>query len=132
MAHGIDALTEKEKQTLRLLVMLRPWQVNPPQQFLSTPGGVSLVAQLQWDGARQLLVNGRQRLQFTHAAQATALPFDRGLSLAALAAAPPLSRLADPQRHASGLWRWTFTLQPGPREVDIDLAFRLKMARRDL
>ena len=32
------------------MLALRPWQVNPPQQFLSTQGGVSPVRRLRWQG----------------------------------------------------------------------------------
>ena len=109
--------TSGRTQRYTLALALRPWQVNPPQQFLSTPGGASPVSQLAWDGARQLLVNGHQHLHFTAPAQATASPFDRGLSLVDLAEAPPLAHLVDPQRHASGLWRWRFTLPAGQSQM---------------
>lgn len=98
-----------------LLLALRPWQVNPPQQFLTTPGGASPVRTLGWaDGA--LTVNGRLRVLPGRSPSAvTALPLDGGLSLAALAGASPLSALADAQGHASALMRFVVTLQPGER-----------------
>ena len=102
-----------QPQTLTLGLALRPWQVNPPQQFLSTPGGVSPVRRLQWDGRDGLRVDARPRLRFSAGASAVALPFDRGLSLAALQAAPPLRALDDPQGHASALLRWRIRLAPG-------------------
>ncbi len=98
-----------------LLLALRPWQVNPPQQFLTTPGGARPVRELVWsDGV--LAVDGRPALRPSQAPSAVSgLPFDGGASLEALAAAPPLGHLADPQAHASALLRFELTLQPGER-----------------
>ena len=47
---------------LALLLAWRPFQANPPTQFLSHPGGVSEIEQIVWDG-RALSVNGTPRLQ---------------------------------------------------------------------
>ena len=47
-----------QRQRLTLALQLRPWQVNPPQQFLNTPGGEAAVRQLAWQGS-ELRVNGR-------------------------------------------------------------------------
>ncbi|MDO9073632.1 MAG: hypothetical protein Q7U73_10225 [Rubrivivax sp.] len=107
--------TRSQRFTLQLA--LRPWQVNPPQQFLSTPGGASQVRALSWDGLG-LAVDGRAPLRFTVMPQSVAgLPFDGGLGLAALqAAAQPAAAkfaLRDPQTHASALLQWSFTLAPG-------------------
>ena len=44
-----------------LALALRPFQVNPPTQFLNQPGGVSFLHQLSWDG-QALNVNGQRRL----------------------------------------------------------------------
>ncbi|HZF79629.1 MAG TPA: hypothetical protein VEZ89_07540, partial [Rubrivivax sp.] len=99
--------------TLQLAV--RPWQVNPPQQFLSTPGGASPVKMVRWDG-RRLAVDGRAPVGFTTPPTAyAALPFDGGLGLDVLAAAPPVRAMHDPQQHASALLQWRFTLAPGAR-----------------
>jgi hypothetical protein len=46
----------------QLVLGLRPWQVNPPQQFLNTPGGAVDLRDLAWTG-QQLQVNGRAALQ---------------------------------------------------------------------
>lgn len=108
-------------QRLTLQIALRPWQVNPPQQFLSTPGGTSPVKRLRWDG-QGLAVNSHPALRFTTAPQTTAaLPFDGGLGLAGLQAAqrPAASSfdLRDPQAHASALLAWSFTLAPGASQT---------------
>jgi F5/8 type C domain len=46
---------------LKLVLALRPYQVNPPTQFLNIAGGVSPIRQLRWDGAA-LSVNERPPL----------------------------------------------------------------------
>ena len=102
--------------TLSLTLAVRPWQVNPPQQFLATQGGASVLASLQ-RGAQSLTVNGRTPLQWTEPPQAvSALPLDGGVGLAALRAAPALPSspltVTDPQQHASAALRFDITLPP--------------------
>jgi hypothetical protein len=100
-----------------LLLALRPWQVNPAQQFLSTPGGSAPLGTLAWDGQR-LAIDARTTLGFTATPdELRALPFDGGLGLDALATAPPLRRLLDAQRHPSALAVWRFTLAPGATQT---------------
>ena len=36
---------------LELVLAVRPFQVNPPSQFLSTVGGTSAIRDISWDGA---------------------------------------------------------------------------------
>lgn len=103
--------TRQRRFTLQLA--LRPWQVNPPQQFLTTPGGERPIAALVWDG-RRLAADARSSIEPTPVPEAvTALPFDGGLSLRALRAAPPLRHLNDPQAHASAALQWQLELAPG-------------------
>lgn len=44
-----------------LALAVRPFQVNPPTQFLNLPGGVGQIRALAWNG-HALSVNGRRRL----------------------------------------------------------------------
>jgi hypothetical protein len=105
--------TGVQPQTYTLMLALRPWQVNPPQQFLNTPGGASTLPALRWDG-RALGAGTHTALRFTQAPQrVAALPLDGGLSLAALAAAPRLRALQDPQAMASAALQFRVTLAPG-------------------
>jgi hypothetical protein len=53
--------TTNRPLTLRLMLALRPFQVNPPMQFLNTPPGVSPIRDLAWDGAA-FNVNGKRRV----------------------------------------------------------------------
>ncbi|MFZ0869111.1 MAG: discoidin domain-containing protein [Rhodanobacter sp.] len=39
-----------QARSLTLALLLRPFQVNPPTQFLNTPGGISPIHDFAWDG----------------------------------------------------------------------------------
>nr|WP_295085248.1 hypothetical protein [uncultured Roseateles sp.] len=105
--------TSDRKQLYTLALALRPWQVNPPQQYLTVPGGASAVRSLRWQNS-ELLVNGLTGLHPTEAPQLiTGLPFDGGLSLKALLSAASLGSLNDPQELASGMLQFRFLLAPG-------------------
>ena len=66
------------RRTLRLMLAVRPFQVNPPQQFLATTGGVSPIRALAWrDGV--LAVNGIERVRADRPPDTVRLyAFDRG------------------------------------------------------
>lgn len=107
--------TGSQPRRLSLALALRPWQVNPPTQFLNTPGGAAPVQRiaLSRQGAE---VEGRPWLWLPQpAAQQAVLPFDAGDPVALLAAGrlPADDRVDDPQQHAGALWRWPLTLAPG-------------------
>jgi hypothetical protein len=46
-----------QPQRLTLALLARPFQVNPPTQFLNTPGGIHRIHDLAWNG-KALTVNG--------------------------------------------------------------------------
>jgi hypothetical protein len=99
-------------QRYALLLALRPWQVNPPQQFLSTQGGVSPVPALAWrDGQVQLA--GLHVQPREAPADVRAAPWHAGAGLATLLAAPPLTQLTDDEQLPSALMRFDVTLAPG-------------------
>jgi hypothetical protein len=50
-----------QPQILRLVLAVRPFQVNPPMQFLNTPPGVSRIASIAWNDGR-FEVNGKPRV----------------------------------------------------------------------
>jgi hypothetical protein len=66
-------------QTVTLVLAVRPFQVNPPTQFLNIPGGVSPIRQLVWDG-EAVSVNG-ERIIFplVKADAFSAASFDAGV-----------------------------------------------------
>ena len=52
----------KTARNVTLALAWRPFQANPPTQFLAYPGGASAVARMAWDG-RMLYVNDQARVQ---------------------------------------------------------------------
>jgi hypothetical protein len=59
-SYGVRNLSELP-QMITLVLAVRPFQVNPPSQFLNTPGGVSPIRELAWDG-EAVSVNGARRI----------------------------------------------------------------------
>ncbi|MCA1580867.1 MAG: discoidin domain-containing protein [Acidobacteria bacterium] len=112
----------RRRATLYLAV--RPFQVNPPSQFLNRAGGVAPIGTLEWDG-RSVIVDGVPRIFPLSAATAFgAAAFDEGGVMEFLAAGrlPPSRRVDDPARWASGALAFAFDLAAGARgEVSIEL-----------
>jgi hypothetical protein len=115
----------RQPRTVSLALAWRPFQANPPTQFLSHPGGASEVDALAWDG-HVLSANGSPRVR--------PLGPPDGVQLQPLAAGPvgdwladPLrgtgaQRVVDPAGFASGVLRWALRLAPGEaRQVAVAL-----------
>jgi hypothetical protein len=54
-------------RTFTLTLAVRPWQVNPPQQFLATQGGARPIRSLRWNGATLAVIRdlgGRDQLEY--------------------------------------------------------------------
>lgn len=117
LARYVLANRDVRERAFTLLLAVRPWQVNPPTQFLNTPGGARPIRRLRW-GDRLLAVDGRLALRTSEPAlRANALPFDGGLALDVLAAARALGELVDEQSHASALLQFRVVLAPGERRT---------------
>ena len=100
-----------------LLLAVRPWQVNPPQQFLNTPGGARRIERLLWQAPR-LSVNGALGPCFAEVpSRVTAAPGAAGINLHSLLDAPALHELSDAQGQASALLHWKLRLLPGETRV---------------
>ncbi|HEX7487329.1 MAG TPA: hypothetical protein VF341_00355, partial [Anaeromyxobacteraceae bacterium] len=109
--------TGSTARAFALLLAVRPWQVNPPQQFLNTPGGARRIERLQWQPPR-LAVNGAAGPDFGGVpSRVTAAPGAAGLDLHALIDAPALHELADAEGQASALLQWELRLSPGETRV---------------
>ncbi|WP_223164582.1 discoidin domain-containing protein [Massilia rubra] len=100
--------------TLRLVLALRPLQVNPPMQFLNTPPGVSPIRALAWNGD-SFAVDGVTRVW------SLAVPGLAGVSSFDHAAIPArlagdgwsaLRRVDDEAGFASGALAYDVTLAP--------------------
>jgi hypothetical protein len=141
--HALYRLENRGTDTARatLYLAVRPTQVNPPQQFLNTPGGWAPVSSLAFDG-RLLRVNG-SRVVVPVAAEGArfgAATFDEGNVVEWLREGrlPPHTQLRDPERTASGALAWPLVIAPGAiREVWVAAPFdtsrgaRLPVAMRD-
>jgi hypothetical protein len=122
-----------QERHVTLALAWRPFQVNPPTQFLAHPGGASAIRELRWDG-RVLAVNGLPRLQPLVAPSAVRLePLAAGPVgdwLHEVAPAPrrdpaPLSprmHIVDPAGFASAVLSFEVRLQAGEsRDVAVAL-----------
>src|SRR5690606_1956567 len=108
-------------RTYTFALAIRPLQVNPPTQFLSTVGGVSRIDSISL-GPIVTEVNGAPRL-FTRQTPDTrfASAFDHGMATSLLASGelPDATRIEDPTGLASGALLYRMQLAPGQsREVD--------------
>lgn len=67
-----------QPQRVTLALLARPFQVNPPTQFLNTPGGIHHIHDLAWDG-KTMVVNGSDRVLPLQKADAfVASPYEAG------------------------------------------------------
>ena len=107
-----------------LFLALRPFQVNPPAQFLGSPGGTAPIRELEQAG-RVVRVNGdRGVASLTAPSGFGAATFDQGDVVESLRAGrlPPGRRVRDPFEHASGALAYRLELAPGEeREVDLQV-----------
>jgi hypothetical protein len=103
------------RRKLRLVLAARPFQVNPPTQFLTTPPGVSRIDSIAWDG-EAFAVNGKRRVYaLRQPAAAGVSSFDAGAIPAQLAGDGWTARrqVEDPFGFASGALAYDFELEPG-------------------
>ncbi|HEY0592029.1 MAG TPA: coagulation factor 5/8 type domain-containing protein, partial [Thermoanaerobaculia bacterium] len=102
-----------------LYVAMRPFQVNPPWQFLNVQGGFAEVASITWDGTAARVNRGRTLTPSPPPAQFGATRFDGGsiVDFIAKGTLPAPIAVEDPFRAASGAFAWTFALAPGERRV---------------
>ncbi|MEO8349703.1 MAG: discoidin domain-containing protein [Acidobacteriota bacterium] len=118
------------KKSVRLFLALRPFQVNPPPQFLNAPGGATHVRSITWDG-RAASVDGRKVVPFPLPSSFGAASFDEGHVTEYLlrAEVPPRKSVSDPFGYASGALAWDLELAPGAAS-GVDLVVPLHPASR--
>ncbi|WP_103075823.1 discoidin domain-containing protein [Solilutibacter silvestris] len=113
--------TTTKPMKIALALALRPLQVNPPKQFLSTPGGHAPVHALAFNGKR-IELDGKDRVQLAQAPDAAfAGHFDGGEIAARLdrgeTSGAPAANDADGLASGAAIYR--MTLKPGEtREFD--------------
>ncbi len=101
-------------QTVTLVLAVRPFQVNPPSQLLNTPGGVSPIRQIVWDG-EAISVNGARRIfPLVKPDAFSAASFDAGSipELLAANAWREASEVHDDLGYASGALMYRLRLPP--------------------
>ena len=113
--------TSPQRRHLRLVLALRPFQVNPAAQFLTTPGGVSPTFTLAWDG-HALHANQSSRVIPLVAPTRVGLFAFESNSMPAVLASPAWGSapaaaisLADESQLASGAMAFDADLAPGAR-----------------
>lgn len=101
-------------RVVTLVLAVRPFQVNPPTQFLNAPGGVTPIRELAWDG-RALAVNGQPRLfPLAKPDRVIAADFDAGNvpEILARSAPAPASAVTDETGFASAIFLYRLELPP--------------------
>lgn len=119
-----------EERTPKLVLALRPFQVNPPAQFLNHPGGTAPIRTIDLDGADArsnggtARVNGREAVVSLRSPSAGgASSFDSGDIVAdwiAEGTLPDTQRADDSFEAASGAWIYDLSL-PARGEEEIAL-----------
>ena len=116
-------------QTATLYLAIRPFQVNPPWQFLNTQGGSANIDSISYDG-RMVRVNGeRVVLPLTPASRFGASSFDEGniVDGLRLSQLPSVTSARDRLGRASGALAWDIRLASNA-DTTIEVAIPLHAA----
>ena len=133
---------------VKLFLALRPFQVNPPTQFLNQPGGASSIREIAWDGHAALVNGTRKVIPSSPPSAFGATTFDGGeiSEHLRLGKIPAATSVSDSFGFASGAFGWDLSLAAGGeggvdlwvplhphpgREVAPDFADALSTARSD-
>lgn len=103
-----------------LYLALRPFQVNPPSQFLNTPGGFAPIPELAWDDRVVRAGASRGVVSLTTPENFGAAAFAQGDIVDYLRAGilPRAARMTDPGGVCSGAFQYTLDVPAGgAREV---------------
>jgi hypothetical protein len=93
-------------RVVELLVAVRPVQVNPPWQFLGTPGGAASIRAIRWTG-RALVVNDTDVVvPVTPPSGVSVATFDAGPSMPDAPAGLASASVVDSTGFADGMMRW--------------------------
>ena len=113
--------------SVTLYLALRPFQVNPPEQFLGVPGGVAPLRSLFADGPVIRANGDRGVVSLTVPSGFGATTFDAGDIVTAFLRAgqlPPRTHVTDPLERASGALAYRLDLAAGA-EDEVDLVLPL-------
>ena len=100
--------------SLTLVLAVRPFQVNPPAQFLNAPGGVSTIGTIAWDGDAFTVNGNRKVIAVMTPDRAGAFPYAAGPPPRLLAAGDRTGakEVQDGAGYASGMLVYRLTLAP--------------------
>ncbi|HEV2843569.1 MAG TPA: discoidin domain-containing protein, partial [Thermoanaerobaculia bacterium] len=118
----------------KLFVAVRPFQVNPPYQFLNTPGGAAPIREIAWDG-RAVSVDGRTVIPREAPSGFGAATFDEGDITDRLVRGelPTKNKVNDTFGHASAALAWDLRLAPGEqRDIHVTIPLHTAMTEGDL
>jgi len=109
-----------------LYLALRPFQVNPPWQFLNTQGGFAAIDSISYDGRRVKVNADRAVVPLTPAARFGAMPFDGGniVDMLRMSRLPPTATAHDKLGSISGALAYDIRLPPHA-DSTIDIAIPL-------
>ena len=120
-----------QPRTFTLTLAVRPFQVNPPAQFLAQRGGVSPISAIRWDGSRLHIrqpgpVAGDPSVDRLLTPMVTPQSvgmggFDQG-ALATPETLPSATHVQDEAHMAQARLSWTMRLPPG-ETLDVPVAF---------
>ena len=107
-----------------LFLALRPFQVNPPAQFLGTPGGVVEIHHLGVQGRTVTIDQKAVMVSISQPDGFGAATFDQGSITEFLhrGLLPPAQQVTDPIGYASGALRYDLEIEPGEsRDIFVDI-----------
>ncbi len=115
-----------DESNARLFLAIRPFQVNPPWQFLNTQGGVASIDSISWDKQRVHVNAARSVIPLTPGASFGAMSFSEGslVDLLRQSSIPTATAVHDRRGFASGALAWNIHLRPNA-DTTIDIAIPL-------
>lgn len=104
----------KKIQSGKLIIAIRPYQVNPKWQFLNNEGGIAKIKEINFDGNKVLVNNDKKIIPFTKPHQFGAAKFSDGEIIDYLFSnsVPTSNAVADDFGFASGCMIYYFELKP--------------------
>lgn len=116
--YRLKNLAQKNAQGA-LYLAVRPFQVNPPAQFLNWPGGTAKVKSLRREGEAIIVNEKKKLLPLSGYDNFGALTFDEGdiTEFIARDALPANTAIDDHFGHASAALQYRFALAPGEEKV---------------
>ncbi|HKC82033.1 MAG TPA: hypothetical protein VKB91_12620, partial [Gemmatimonadaceae bacterium] len=119
--------TSKRSKRLTLYMAVRPFQVNPPWQFLNLPGGVARIDTISLQGSSARITGNKFVRSLNSPSGFGAVRFDEGNVVDWLRAGrlPTPITVTDPAGHASAAFSYQLELGPRSTSSPIDIAVPL-------